>query len=281
MASSAATVVLEVSGVHWASSKPVTEAILAPAGVLAVDANPVSQTATVSYDPERTSVAALRGWVRDCGVPLRRPVGARPPLRPDGRAPRPPSGPDRARSHPHSTVGARRHPHRTPWVTADSTARMSMDAMVADMRNRFWVAAVLSVPVLLFSPIGREVFGFTVPAPFGLRDDVVRAAAVAAGDLLLGVDLLRRRLSGRSGPDAGHDGAGRRRGRRWLAVQRRCHADRLFTGSSGEVFYEAATVLTAFVLLGHWFEMRARGGANDAIRTLLELAPPRPWCSWR
>ena len=43
----------------------------------------------------------------------------------------------------------------------------------------------------------------------------------------------------------------------------------------GEVFYEAATVLTAFVLLGHWFEMRARGGANDAIRTLLDLAPPR------
>lgn len=30
----------------------------------------------------------------------------------------------------------------------------------------------------------------------------------------------------------------------------------------GEVFYEAATVLSAFVLLGHWFEMRARGAAN-------------------
>ena len=44
--------------------------------------------------------------------------------------------------------------------------------------------------------------------------------------------------------------------------------------TSNEVFYEAASVLTAFVLLGHWFEMRARGGANDAIRTLLELAPP-------
>ena len=34
-------------------------------------------------------------------------------------------------------------------------------------------------------------------------------------------------------------------------------------------------MLAAFVLLGHWFEMRARGGANDAIRTLLDLAPPR------
>jgi Cu2+-exporting ATPase len=43
----------------------------------------------------------------------------------------------------------------------------------------------------------------------------------------------------------------------------------------GDVFYEASTVLAAFVLLGHWLEMRARGGANNAIRTLLDLAPPK------
>jgi Cu2+-exporting ATPase len=43
----------------------------------------------------------------------------------------------------------------------------------------------------------------------------------------------------------------------------------------GEVFYEAAGMLASFVLLGHWFAMRARGGANDAIRTLLDLARPR------
>ncbi|HEY0651070.1 copper-translocating P-type ATPase, partial [Phenylobacterium sp.] len=41
----------------------------------------------------------------------------------------------------------------------------------------------------------------------------------------------------------------------------------------GEVFYEAAAMLTTFVLLGHWFEMRARGGANEAIRALMDLAP--------
>ncbi|MCH3072723.1 heavy metal translocating P-type ATPase, partial [Listeria monocytogenes] len=34
-------------------------------------------------------------------------------------------------------------------------------------------------------------------------------------------------------------------------------------------------VLATFVLLGHWVEMRARGGATDAIRRLLELAPAR------
>ncbi len=43
----------------------------------------------------------------------------------------------------------------------------------------------------------------------------------------------------------------------------------------GDVFYEASTVLAAFVLLGHWLEMRARGGANDAVRALLNLAPPQ------
>ena len=60
MSSTGTTAVIEVSGVHWASSKAVTEAVLGRrAGVLAVDANPVSQTATVTYDPARTSVAAL------------------------------------------------------------------------------------------------------------------------------------------------------------------------------------------------------------------------------
>jgi P-type Cu2+ transporter len=51
-------------------------------------------------------------------------------------------------------------------------ADMSMDAMVRDMRNRFLVAAVFSVPILLWSPIGRNVLGFTAAAPFGVRDDI-------------------------------------------------------------------------------------------------------------
>jgi Cu2+-exporting ATPase len=45
-------------------------------------------------------------------------------------------------------------------------------------------------------------------------------------------------------------------------------------GLKGDVFFDAGAMLTTFVLLGHWFEMRARGGASDAIRALLDLAPP-------
>ncbi len=43
----------------------------------------------------------------------------------------------------------------------------------------------------------------------------------------------------------------------------------------GEVFYEAAAVLASFVWLGHYCEIRARGGANDPIRTLLNFSPTK------
>ena len=141
---------------------------------------------------------------------------------------------------------------------------------MADMRRRFLVAAVLSAPILLYSPIGREALGFTVAAPFGLRDNVfslLLILPVMGYSAWTFFDGAYRALRARTldmmvlvavGVGAGFG----------------CSVVVTLTGG-GEVIYEAASVLTAFVLLGHWFEMRARGGANDAIRTLLELAPPK------
>jgi Cu2+-exporting ATPase len=148
-------------------------------------------------------------------------------------------------------------------------AGMSMNAdMVQDMRNRFLVAAVLSVPILLWSPIGRQVLHFGVPAPFGLRDDVFQ--------LILSLPVI-----GYSGWFF-FDGALRALRARTLdmnvlvsvAIGAGWTYSVIVTlRGGGDVFYEASTVLAAFVLLGHWLEMRARGGANDAVRTLLSLAP--------
>ena len=147
---------------------------------------------------------------------------------------------------------------------------MSMASMIRDMRNRFLVAAILSVAIILWSPIGRQVFGFTVPAPFGLRDDVfalILSLPVIFYSAWIFFDGAFRALRARTldmmvlvavGVGAG-----------WI------YSLVVTLTGGGEVFYEAATVLTSFVLLGHWVEMRARGGANDAIRTLLELAPAR------
>ena len=62
------TTVLEVGGLHWATTAAVVEAtLMRRPGVVAVEANAVSQTATVTFDPARTSVAQLAQWVRDCG----------------------------------------------------------------------------------------------------------------------------------------------------------------------------------------------------------------------
>jgi Cu2+-exporting ATPase len=149
-------------------------------------------------------------------------------------------------------------------------AGMSMADMARDMRNRFLVAAVLSVPILLWSPIGRDVLGFDVAAPFGLRDDVF--------SLLLSIPVVF--WSGWLFFDGAYRALRARTLDMMVLVAVAIAAGWLYSlgvtlTGGGEVFYEAASVLTAFVLLGHWFEMRARGGANDAIRTLLELAPPR------
>src|SRR3954464_4372697 len=152
------TVVLEVSGVHWASEKAVMESVLGRRpGVLRVESNPVGQTATVTYDPARTSVADLSGWVRDCGYHC---AGQSVP------------------EHICDPAAEPDHHERAGMTAQDAMghgghhAGMSMADMARDMRNRFLVAALLSIPILLWSPIGREVLGFTVPAPFGLRDDV-------------------------------------------------------------------------------------------------------------
>src|SRR3990172_6621566 len=62
------TTTLHVGGVHYASEKAVVERMLGRRpGVLEVEANPVAQTATVEYDPTRTSVEELIRWVEERG----------------------------------------------------------------------------------------------------------------------------------------------------------------------------------------------------------------------
>ena len=63
------TVVLDASGLLWASQQHRVEAgLAAQPGVRAVEANAVAQTVTVGYDPTETSVTALRRFVTDCGL---------------------------------------------------------------------------------------------------------------------------------------------------------------------------------------------------------------------
>jgi Cu2+-exporting ATPase len=62
------SIVLHVGGLRLATEKSVVECLLgARPGVLDVSANPSAQTANVSFDPARTSVADLKRCVEECG----------------------------------------------------------------------------------------------------------------------------------------------------------------------------------------------------------------------
>jgi P-type Cu2+ transporter len=252
--------VLHVGGLHYASEKAVVEQVLARRpGVISVEANPVAQTATVDYDPDVTSVETLREWIVDCGYHC---AGQSAP----GHVCDPLVAPDHG---PHDREAAARaddadgHGH-------GGHAGMSMAAMVADMRNRFLVSLTFTIPIVLWSGVGSGLIGSDLATPGGIGRNWWL--------LLLSLPVLLYSSA------IFFTGA-------WRALRAHtldmmvlvavavgiafAYSAAVTFGLSGETFYDAAAMLATFVLLGHWFEMRARGGANDAIRTLLDLAPPR------
>ena len=258
----ARTAVLHVGGLGYATEKAIVERALgARPGVLSVLANPVAQSATVTFEPGVTSLDELRQWVQACGYHC---AGQSAP----GHVCDPLAGPDGG--HGAEDDEASRRADDAHGHGAGGHAGMSMESMARDMRNRFLIALAFTIPTILWSMVGTELIGSELPSPFGIDRDVWL--------LLLSLPIV---LYASSMFFTGALAALRSRtldmmvlvavaiGTAWLYSI----AATFFI--SGDVFYEAAATLATFVLLGHWFEMRARGGANDAIRTLLDLAPPK------
>ncbi len=137
------TTVLHVGGLQYATQREVVEhALGSRPGVVAVDANAVARTATVTYDPARTSVADLQRWVEECGMHC---AGRSVPghiCDPMAEVGIPPRG----MAHDHAAMDRAEHAHGHGH---GGHAGMSMDAMVRDMRSRFVIALVFTVPIVL------------------------------------------------------------------------------------------------------------------------------------
>jgi Cu2+-exporting ATPase len=272
------TTTLHVGGLHYASEKAVVERALSRRpGVLDVEANPVAQTATVTFDPAVTSVGALRGWVQECGYHCAgqsMPGHICDPLSEPSRAVvTPADGHAQATTAITETVrapGATRRADDAHGHGHGGHAGMSMADMARDMRNRFLVALIFAIPIAVWSELGDRIFGGVPPTPFGMRTDVweflLSLPVILYSSWIFFAGAWRALRAGTLDMMvlvAVAIGTG------WVYSV----AATFFI--EGEVFYEAAAFLATFVLLGHWFEMRARGGANDAIRALLDLAPPK------
>ena len=287
------TGIFEAAGLLRASTGASLEGYLRrQAGVTDAEVNPVSQTVTVRYDETRLDPERIRGLIESFGCTCGGEVapghvmsGGRPatlggvavaPAEHAGHAmPSVAPAPTPAEHAGHAMPRAAAAPAAVGEMAQMAHAMghgagMSMDAMVRDMRNRFLVALVLAIPVFLYSPLATEVFGLRLATPFGLDPNLLlfilaTPAVLWSGQIFFvgAWRALRNRTLDMS-----------------VLVALSVGSGYLFSVAAtfifrGEVFYEASVVLLAFVLFGHWLEMRARAGASDAIRALLDLAPPK------
>jgi Cu2+-exporting ATPase len=187
------------------------------------------------------------------------------------------SAPTTATGHAHHAVAppAMDHAgHAAPTPAAGhgamghdmSDPRMAK-AMEADMRNRFFVALLLTIPTILFSPLAMNTAGIElVRASRANWLALVFSTPVVwwAGWVFIGgaATSLRYRQLNMSVLIA-------------TGVLAAWGFSVLITLTGrGETFYEAAAMLVTFVLFGHWIEMKSRRGTTDALRALFDLVPP-------
>ncbi|MGV0818962.1 heavy metal translocating P-type ATPase [Martelella sp. AMO21009] len=232
-------------------------------GVRRASANPASGSVTVDFDESVTNVESLKRKLNSCGFRCRGSVHPRHVCEPAA------SGPTAVLPSQTSHAG-----HRGVSAAHDEMAHemghsagMDMSAMVRDMRNRFWIALVFTIPIFIYSPMGGM---FTPPAPpFGLDLDLwlffLGSIAIVYPSWPFFTAAWRALRNGALNMAV-------------LVVLSVGTGYVFSVGSTfffpGVQFYEAVAVLLVFILLGHWLEMRARAGASAAIRALLDLAPP-------
>ena len=141
--------------------------------------------------------------------------------------------------------------------------------MVQDMLRRSIGSAILTVPIVVYSPLGTSLFGRELAPPIGLSPGLlsfVLTSVVVWWGAWPFVSSAARSL---------------RQGELTMMtliatgiLVSYLYSAAVTFGFPGEPFYDAAAMLTAFSLLGHWLEMRSRFATGRAVEALLELAPP-------
>ena len=165
-------------------------------------------------------------------------------------------------------------PDAQPAMPADMAHEMGhsgkdLPAMVRDMRNRFWICLIFTVPIFVYAPMGGM---FAPPAPpFGLELNLwlffFASAAVLYPSWPFFVSAwraLRKGVLGMAALIVLSVGTG------YIFS-----VGTTFFFKEGGQFFEAVAVLLVFILLGHWLEMRARAGASSAITALMDLTPAK------
>ena len=238
----------------------VERCLLGVPGVAAAHLDRTRGVAHVTYDPSLTTPERLeaqlqrRGYSCNC---RRRPGSVAQPGHPQVGTSEHPGMAHAGTDHAAMEHGAARHAEHAGHGAA----------MVADMLRRFIISVLLLLPLVVFSPLGAAI-GLPGVPPFGLSMGLfgfLLATPVvwwcgwpfisgAWRALRLGeVNMMTLIALG-------------------ILVSYLYSVAATFV-FGGEVFYDAAAMLTSFSLAGHWIEMRSRLTTGKAVEALLKLAP--------
>src|SRR5712692_7126268 len=142
--------------------------------------------------------------------------------------------------------------------------------MELDIRRKFFFALILSIPIILYSTLGKLIFGFQPPAPIPVPWILFLLTTPVffySGWIFLysSFKALQHRTLNMSVLIA-------------VGITAAYSFSVLLTIlQSADSYYEAAALLVTFVLFGHWMEMRSRRGTTDALQALLQLVPAQAW----
>ena len=249
-----------------AEPKPDPDESGAKAGAPVSDALPAGDKG----EKEPGVLSEVQAWVKGAvGSGNKSPAAPAEPPHPPGGDHAGHTGAD-----PQDAKGAMDAKGATGVMPADMAHEMGhsgkdLPAMVRDMRNRFFICLVFTIPIFVYAPMGGL---FEPPAPpFGLELNLwlffLASAAIVYPSWTFFVSAWRSL----------------RKGVLSMAVLVVLSVGTGYVFSvattfffkEGGQFFEAVSVLLVFILLGHWLEMRARAGATSAIKALMNLTPTK------
>ena len=141
------------------------------------------------------------------------------------------------------------------------------EMMVADFKRRFWVSAILTIPVVILSPMIHYIFGIhekmTFPGDIYLLFAISSVIFFYGGwPFLKGAYNEIRKSSPGMMTLIG------------LAITvAYIYSSSVVFGLEGKMFFWELASLIDIMLLGHWIEMRSIMGAGKALQELAKLMP--------
>jgi P-type Cu2+ transporter len=137
--------------------------------------------------------------------------------------------------------------------------------MIETFRRRFWVSLILTLPILILSPLIQNILGYKLTFRF---DNYI----------LFSLSLLIYFYGGRPFLTGLFDELKKKQPGMMTLIGVAITVAFIYSaaitfGLKGKTFYWELATLIDIMLLGHWIEMKSVMGASNALQQLVQLMP--------